>query len=269
MAGQQTAYGHYRYQTRDGTYHQGDGWIINNTTSAGHTYSSGEHGDINGQLKKFTSAYGEYWSNHTLPKINAEKRNVNAWYVKRSLQAKGFSLNAICGICGNMQAESGINPGVYEGWKLRAWPSVNFGVGLTQWTPSFKLCNWAKDNGDLHIYDIETQCKYINWQADNNQQYSRTAHVPSSWGVVDVHTFREFKVSTAPPYDLGANFFWYYEKPSDSPTSAKARGNNAKYFYQLFTGEQPPGPGPGPGPEPGNIPIWLLFKIKQSNMRRR
>lgn len=270
MAGLETVYGHYRYSSGS-SYIQGDGQLLNNTTDSRHQYTSGQYGDSN-TIKQFTGAYGTYYSGHLKPKINATQRDINAWFVKRSLQAKGFSLNAICGMCGNMMAQGGINPGVYEGWVLHPFSYVKYGVGIVQWTPYVKFTDWAKANGDLHIYDLETQCKRIQYQAQHNIQYGHGSPVvpmPSKFGQ-DVSKFSDFKISTLPPRELACNFWWHYEKPrSMTDDSARARGNNAQYFYQLFTGEEPPGPGPGPGPGPvpGDIPIWLLFKLKNINWR--
>lgn len=238
---------------------QGPGWVLNNTTNSAHQYTSGEYGDSNA-VKKFSSEYGDYYSGHTLPKITAQQRNVNAWYIKRSMQAKGFSLNAICGMCGNMKREGGINPGVYQGNRLHDYKAIRYGVGIVQWTPYTKYTNWAHENGDLHIYDIESQCKRIQYECEHNIQYGHGGGtpMPSKYGT-NVPTFQQFKVSTLTPYQLGINFWWHYEKPrSMTDESAKARGNDATYFYELFTGSEPPEPPPGPH----DIPIWLLFKMR-------
>lgn len=272
MAGQQTEFSHYRYSTRSGRIVQGDGQCVNNTTSSGHKYVSNEYGDSD-YTQLFQSTYGTYYSAHiekwTTANNGIKYRNHNAFYIRDSLTAKGFSLNAICGICGNMQNESAMNPGVYEAWHKRPFPYVNWGLGLVQWTPNVKYNDWCKANGDLHIYDIESQCKRIDWEADHNAQYGRDEDpLPRSWGYTDVPTFREFKTSNLDPYTLGVNFFWYYEKPNNDLKNAKARGENANKYYQLFGGQ----PGPDPGPEPPTptttIPIWLLMKWHRDNRKR-
>ena len=63
-------------------------------------------------LLKRTGAYGEYWGNdyNSSTALSYEKMKLNAEYIAKSLMASGWSLNAICGMLGNMQSESSINP---------------------------------------------------------------------------------------------------------------------------------------------------------------
>lgn len=269
MAGLETVYGHYRYTSGGNTY-QGDGWIINNTSTSGHKYTSDTFGDSD-HLKLYQSEYGDYYSGHLDKITDKQKQKVNVNTIYNALHSYGFTLQAICGMLGNMQSESvGFNPGVYQGRYKRVWPSVNFGMGLVQWTPNFKLNDWAKDNGDLHIYDIATQLKRIKYQAENNIQYGRRDSFPWSWSAPQ--TFTEYKSSTQTAKQLAYAFYWYYEKPKSStnPTdrdkSASGRAANAEYWYNYLSG-QPIPPGPGPGPVPGDTPIWLLFKLKNNNWR--
>lgn len=53
---------------------------------------------------------------------------------------------------GNMQQESGINPGIWE-----VLPNANFGYGLVQWTPAIdKFFSWAAKNTSLSNTRPET-----------------------------------------------------------------------------------------------------------------
>lgn len=56
--------------------------------------------------------YGNYWGNtfNSSNSLNNEQMQVNATYLYTALTEKGWTLNAIAGILGNMQAESAINP---------------------------------------------------------------------------------------------------------------------------------------------------------------
>lgn len=56
--------------------------------------------------------YGEYWGNdfNSSNALNDEQMKINATYIYKALTEKGWSLNAIAGILGNMQSESSINP---------------------------------------------------------------------------------------------------------------------------------------------------------------
>lgn len=56
--------------------------------------------------------YGNYWGNtfDSSNSLNMEQMQINAVYLYTALTEKGWTLNAIAGILGNMQAESSINP---------------------------------------------------------------------------------------------------------------------------------------------------------------
>lgn len=260
MAGQETEYGHYRIES-GGRVEEGDAWLCNNTTTSGHQYKSGENGDSD-SIQAFTSSYGTYYSAHTA-KLTTAQRDANAWIVYKYLRDQGWSVNAIAGACGNMQNESRINPGAYEGYALHAWPTCNWGVGLTQWTPNFKLFDWCKENGDLHVYAIESQLARLNYESLNNIQYGRASSYP--YGACEPN-FTSYRTSTAAPYQLGKNFWYCYERPGNTAeSSGNARGRNAEYYYDLFTGEEPepePEPEPDPEPTPGKNVTFVGYTIQ-------
>lgn len=63
-------------------------------------------------LEQRQGTYGTYWGN-TYDSSNAlttSQMQVNARYLYGALNAKGWTLNAISGMLGNMQSESSINP---------------------------------------------------------------------------------------------------------------------------------------------------------------
>ena len=63
-------------------------------------------------LEQRQGEFGTYWGN-TYDSSNAltlEQMQVNAIYLYSALSSKGWTLNAIAGILGNMQSESSINP---------------------------------------------------------------------------------------------------------------------------------------------------------------
>lgn len=78
-------------------------------------------------------AYASNWY------LSESQMRVNASLIKRYLSAKGWSLNSICALLGNMELESTINPGIYE--------RGGSGYGLVQWTPGSMYRNWAARNG--------------------------------------------------------------------------------------------------------------------------
>lgn len=56
--------------------------------------------------------FGDYWGNdyNSSNALNMAQMTINAIYLNNSLQSQGWTLNAICGMLGNMQSESTINP---------------------------------------------------------------------------------------------------------------------------------------------------------------
>ena len=83
-------------------------------------------------------------------RLNSQQQQENAIYIRDYLLPKGWTLNAICGMLGNLQSESLLNPNLYEDFKLHSSELGKYGYGLAQWTP------WLGRIGDT----IETQRNY-------------------------------------------------------------------------------------------------------------
>lgn len=56
--------------------------------------------------------YGTYWGNtyDSSNSLTLTQEQINAQYIWNYLQNEGWTLNAVCGMLGNMQSESSINP---------------------------------------------------------------------------------------------------------------------------------------------------------------
>lgn len=190
-------------------------------------------------------------------------RENNAEIIASFFRSEGWTIDAICAMLGNMQAESYLNPAQWQhGFQIYA---QNAGYGLVQWTPYSKFSNWAgsdwKTNYNKELYRIQ-----LELDADYQGiplQWSQTGSYPIS--------FYNWSRSTINDYSLDwltEAFFWNYERG----TWSSVRNQYAANWYQYFQGTpptpwDPPGPGPVPGPGPGGryLPIWLFFKIKEAN----
>ena len=144
---------------------------------------------------------------------------VNAQYILNYLLGKGWTKNAVCGMLGNMQTESTINPAIWQGLN---YGNMSGGFGLVQWTPATKYIDWAQARG----YDYKTMdsnLKRILYEVAHGIQY----YNPSM-------TFQEFTQSTDSAYNLGLNFLQYYERPAnpDQPI----RGEQAQYWFDNLDG---------------------------------
>lgn len=137
----------------------------------------------------------------------------NAKIAATLLCMAGMSENSIAAILGNMQAESGINPGIWENLD-----PFNGGYGLVQWTPYNKYSDWWgtgwEGNGDAEILRII-------YELQNNLQWISTVDYPM--------TFEQFWISKDSPEYLAQVFVWNYERPKDPDQNF--RSDYAKFWY--------------------------------------
>ena len=130
---------------------------------------------------------------------SAEDMNQNAHQIYDFFRVRGWTSQSICGMLGNMQGESGIIADIDEA-------GGGGGYGLVQWTPKSKLVDWANDNG-LDYHTVDTQCRRIQWELENHEQYYATDAFPLS--------FYEFTQSTSDAPYLAQAFIRNYERPYD------------------------------------------------------
>jgi hypothetical protein len=163
--------------------------------------------------------------------LTIEEMTVNAQYILNYLLGKGWTKNSVCGILGNMQSESSINP---ARWQSDVIGDLSAGFGLVQWTPASKYIDWANANG-LPYRDMDSNLSRILYEVVNNIQWSNGSM-----------TFQEFTQSTDTANNLAMMFISSYERPAnpDQPI----RGTQAEYWYTNLTGGTNPDPDPTPDP---------------------
>ena len=153
---------------------------------------------------------------------------------------KGWTVNAIAAMFGNMQTESTLNPGIWEGLTPPTAGQTKVGYGLVQWTPYTNYSDWAgdgwQDNG-------QKEMERIIYELENHLQWISTSLYPM--------TFRDFSQSDKPPAYLAQAFLYNYERPAVKPQPARSR--QAEYWYEYLVGHPPA----------KQIPIWMLFKLKE------
>lgn len=149
--------------------------------------------------------------------LSVSQMTDNAKYIYNFFRNLGWTANAICGMLGNMQRESTINPGV---WQNLDYENYNGGFGLVQWTPATNLTNWASSRG-LDRDSIETQCVKIQDEYENGGQYYPTDDYPL--------TFSQFASSTETPEYLAEVFCRNYERAGVE--AMDERKTNARYWY--------------------------------------
>lgn len=152
--------------------------------------------------------------------LTLEEMTVNAEYILNYLLPRGWTKNAICGMLGNMQSESTINPGI---WQNLDEGNTSLGFGLVQWTPATKYLNWASAN-NLPPAEMDSQLKRILWEVENNEQWMNLRNM----------TFKEFTKSKKSAYELAMIFLASYERPANP--NQPERGTQAEYWFKNLKG---------------------------------
>ena len=167
--------------------------------------------------------------------LTESEQQHNARFIQNFFTSQGWTREAIAGMLGNMQVESTINPGLWQGREVPAdIYTTEKGYGLTQWTPANKYITWA-DANMLDYKNGDNQMARIQYERENNLQWSTDNILHYSWD--------DYVVSHESPETLARVFVWAYERPSDP--DIPLRQANARYWYNFF--KRPP--------------IWLLFKL--------
>ena len=155
--------------------------------------------------------------------LSESEKQINATYIKQEFIKAGWTLNAICGMLGNMDAESNINPGLWESLQEN---NTSRGFGLTQWTPATKLIDYANNvSGDYH--DIDVQISRILYELKNGVQFYKTNTYPIS--------FKQFSLSKESPEYLAGAFLYNYERPA--VYNIKPRQERARKWWNYFVNE--------------------------------
>ena len=185
----------------------------------------------------------------------------NALMAFNALSSKGWSLTAFCAMWGNVEHESGYNPFRWQSDVVLSTDSPyifqqsGHAYGLVQWDPASKYINggvsysgYAPNFSDRQggPNDGTAQMLYLEDTAVSSGQYIQTASYPASYA-----QFKAADLSQNNMYWWTHAWFSNYERGTWSDTRATA----ASYWYDKLQGVTPH----------GNIPIWLLFRLKERN----
>lgn len=169
----------------------------------------------------------------------AEMKN-NAELIWAYFNARGWTLQAVCAMLGNMETESTINPGIWEGLEQYAG-----GYGLVQWTPYTKYSEWA---GDVWENNGNLECARINYEMMHGLQWFENYQAPV---VEPPLSFSEFSRSTESVETLANYFLWYYEHPAE--TIQPARAQQARAWYDYLANITPPA-------KKRKMPLWMYLR---------
>lgn len=184
----------------------------------------------------------------------------NAVMIYNVLRGRGWTLPAVSGMLGNVEAESGYNP-----WRWQSDYVVEYGspmidvqaghaYGLCQWDPAGKYIN----NGSSYsgygpnfsnlvgsITDGAAQMAYL----DENADYYSTSSYPLSYAQYKAADISQYSIDY-----LARAWFYNFERGTWSNNRVTA----AEYWYTFLSGQ----------PTGSRIPIWLMFKLKERSENR-
>ena len=170
------------------------------------------------------------------------ENNATAFY--GYFNSKGFTIESVAGMLGNLQQESNINPG------MKQTASASSGWGLIQWTPSSNLTDYATAYGvDWATGDIQTQ---LMWDEIINGYGGQWIPKPSlGYG----YTGAEFSQLTDVVEACKA---YLYERERAGVEALDKRLTYASNWYKYLTGVTPPTP-PTPTKRK-RMPVWMMCR---------
>lgn len=161
--------------------------------------------------------------------------------------SKGFTIESVAGMLGNLQQESNINPGMKQA------ASASSGWGLIQWTPSSNLTDYATAHGaDWSTGEIQTQ---LMWDEIINGYGNQWIPKPSlGYG----YTGAEFSQLTDVADACKA---YLYERERAGEAALDKRLTYANNWYEYLTGVTPPTPPTPPMPtKRKRMPVWMMCR---------
>ena len=182
------------------------------------------------------------------------KMQNNAACLYQHFYAKGWTIQAIAALCGNIQQESTFNPDLIE--------IGGTGHGLVQWTPPDDLYNVLDYlyGGHTDWGDPVKQCEAIFAEyrkaigeiplvtvPNFDKQWYETSAYPISW--------EEWAHSTGDPGELALAFQANYERPA---TLHPERAEYARSWYNYLLTVDPYGN--NPGYQKSGLKIWQMIK---------
>lgn len=196
---------------------------------------------------------------------NSSEAVENAICTYNLLTSLGWTLQAMCAVYGNIEAEGGYNPWRWEGDDVLSSneegtiaTSTVHGYGFVQFTPAGKYIyddaakantgygpNFADWEGN--IFDGDSQLRYIDEYADYDE------NTPYGYNI----TYEEFKTGNYSPEYLAKAWLHNYERPGQQGPEVEAyRAAVARHWYDLLIPYDPSEPIPpeGGGGQPTPTP---------------
>lgn len=153
-----------------------------------------------------------------------------------------YTLESICGMLGNVQRESTINPGIKQ------TASVSSGWGLIQWTPSSNLTHYANAQGE-DWKDGKLQCQLIN--AEVLEGYG------GQWIPTKSYPYSGLEFSQLTDVEEAVKAYCF-ERERAGVVALDERIQNGKNWYEYLSGTPLP-PTPTPSTK-RHLPIYMMMR---------
>lgn len=186
--------------------------------------------------------------------VTEAQRQSNAIEFYNYFKSYGCTDECICGMLGNIDLESSLNPGNKNG----ASPSTAW--GLIQWYPSTILTDWCRSRNFLW-YDGAIQCYVIECEGEEKEgcggRFITTAEYPYTWSQFTQLT--DVNVATE-AYLFERERTYTYAQISEHLPDYNKRHDYANYWLQKFSDDPPP-PTPPTPPIPFKRKFPIIFMI--------
>lgn len=191
----------------------------------------------------------------------------NSVMIYNILHARGWTVEAVAGLLGNVSSESGFNPWRWQGDNvLNSYDDITtqnaHAYGLCQFDPAGKYINYAGSYAGYgpnfndrvgRVTDGQAQMLFINDHAD----YYPTTAYPLSYA--------QYKAVTISEHDMAwITHAWFSNYERGTWDSGRA---TVGQFYYEYLNDLPPVP--PPPTETTKLPLWMMIRINDTYRRRR
>lgn len=178
-----------------------------------------------------------------------DKQKNNAACIYSYFYFKGWTLQSIAALCGNIMQESKFNPALIE--------IGGTGHGLVQWTPPSNLYDVLDvlygNHDDWESGDKQCSVLYAEYQESTGEahigiepQWYQTPTYPISW--------KEWASSTSDPGELALAFQANYERPA---SLHQERAEYARKWFDILKTIDPKQPGTNTRDSIKKMPVWM------------
>lgn len=178
-----------------------------------------------------------------------DKQKNNAACIYSYFYFKGWTLQSIAALCGNIMQESKFNPALIE--------IGGTGHGLVQWTPPSNLYDVLDvlygNHDDWESGDKQCSVLYAEYQESTGEahigiepQWYQTSAYPISW--------KEWASSTSDPGELALAFQANYERPA---SLHQERAEYARKWFDILKTIDPKQPGTNTRDPAKKMPVWM------------